>query len=398
MKILLVNKFLFPKGGAETYVLKIGKELEKMGHEVQFFGMDDENRIVGNAVGKYISKMDFHTKKIERFFYPFKIIYSLEARIKIKDVLLDFKPDVVHLNNFNFQITPSILYEIKRIEKILGKKIKVVYTAHDSQLICPNHLMYISHKRTVCEKCLGGKFVNCTKKKCIHNSRIKSILGSIEGYLYYWLKTYKLIDLIICPSDFLNQKLRTNSLLVQKTITLHNFIDTDTMLCKNKEDYIIYFGRYSYEKGIELLLEICRRLPDIPFVFAGSGPLEDQVNNIENIRNVGFLTGERLRDTISKARISIFPSVCYENCPFSVIESQMYGTPLIAANIGGVPEIIKDGETADLFESGNADDLQEKILKLWNDRERLEKYTKNCREMKYDTLSEYCCKLLNLYK
>ena len=146
------------------------------------------------------------------------------------------------------------------------------------------------------------------------------------------------------------------------------------------------------------MLEICRRLPDIPFVFAGSGPLEDQVNNIENIRNVGFLTGERLRDTISKARISIFPSVCYENCPFSVIESQMYGTPLIAANIGGVPEIIKDGETADLFESGNADDLQEKILKLWNDRERLEKYTKNCREMKYDTLSEYCCKLLNLYK
>ena len=113
MKILLVNKFLYPNGGSETYIFELGKELVRQGHEVQYFGMEHEGRVVGNHAESYTSNMDFHSGKLDKLLYPFKIIYSVEARQKIRAVLDDFSPDVVHLNNINFQLTPSIIYELR---------------------------------------------------------------------------------------------------------------------------------------------------------------------------------------------------------------------------------------------------------------------------------------------
>ena len=139
MKVLIVNKFLHPNGGSETYIFRIGEMLVRMGHEVEYFGMEHEKRCVGNRKDSYTSNMDFHEGKLGKLLYPFKIIYSMEARKKIRVVLEDMKPDVVHINNFNFQLTPSILYEIRAYEKKVKRKIKIVYTAHDSQLVCPNH-------------------------------------------------------------------------------------------------------------------------------------------------------------------------------------------------------------------------------------------------------------------
>ena len=115
MKVLMVNKFLFENGGSETYVFTLGKQLEKNGHEVQYFGMEHPDRVVGNRINAYTSNMDFHTGKFTKIFYPFQIIYSRTARKKIRLVMEDFDPDVVHLNNFNFQLTPAIIYEIKEL-------------------------------------------------------------------------------------------------------------------------------------------------------------------------------------------------------------------------------------------------------------------------------------------
>ena len=158
MKILMVNKFLFQNGGSETYIFELGKQLEREGHEVQFFGMEHPERIVGNRVNSYTPGMDFHTGKHSRIFYPLRIIYSKTARKKIRCVLEDFGPDVVHLNNFNFQLTPSIIYEIKKYEKSAGKRIKILYTAHDTQLVCPNHLMRIPATGELCQRCLSQGF------------------------------------------------------------------------------------------------------------------------------------------------------------------------------------------------------------------------------------------------
>ena len=118
MKILMVNKFLYPNGGSETYIFELGKYLISQGHEVEYFGMEHEGRIVGNRADAYTSDMDFHGGSIfSKLTYPIKTIYSREARKKIRLVLDDFQPDVVHLNNFNFQLTPSIILEVRRWSK-----------------------------------------------------------------------------------------------------------------------------------------------------------------------------------------------------------------------------------------------------------------------------------------
>ena len=162
--------------------------------------------------------------------------------------------------------------------------------------------------------------------RCIHGSLLRSMLGTIEGYLYRQLKTYRFLDTIICPSKFMADKMNTNPLFRSKTVVLHNFIDNVEWKEVEKENYVLYFGRYSEEKGIRTLIEVCKTLPHIPFVFAGTGPMECKAEGVANIKNVGFQSGKNLELLIRKARLSIYPSEWYENCPFSVMESQMYGT------------------------------------------------------------------------
>ncbi len=398
MKILIVNKFLYPNGGSETYIFKIGEQLRQMEHEVQYFGMEHEGRTVGNQAESYTANMDFHTGKMQKLVYPFKIIYSAEARRKIRLVLEAFQPDVVHLNNFNFQLTPSILYEIRKYERTSGNTVKIFYTAHDSQLVCPNHLMQNPITGERCVQCLEKGFHCCTKNRCIHGSRIKSILGSIEGMIYKSLRTYSQIDTIICPSNFLKDKLDTNPILRKTTIVMHNFVDRQELTNHPKENFVLYFGRYSIEKGIETLVKACKALPDIPFRFAGSGAYEEQVNSCKNIENMGFLSGKELFSMIAAACFTVFPSECYENCPFTVMESLICGTPVIGSNLGGTPELLKQGVTGELFEGGNAQELAGKIADLWMNRELLEQYTENCKEVYFDTVQEYCEKLIVLYQ
>lgn len=399
MKILMVNKFLYPNGGSETYIFKLGAELARRGHRVEYFGMEHEGRIVGNHAGSYTGTMDFHTGKWSRLLYPFKIVYSVEARKKIREVLEDFVPDVVHLNNFNFQLTPSIIYEIRDFDKRHGRKTTLVYTAHDYQWVCPNHMFRIPESGELCMRCAKEGFGNCMKYRCIHNSKIKSVLGSIEGMLYHTLKTYRKVDLIICPSEFMNKSLSCDPTLRGKTVTLHNFIDEAGDGAEaGKKEYILYFGRYSEEKGVKTLLEVCRRLPEISFVFAGSGPLKEEIGTCPNIEDKGFLNGEELKKLVQEARFVVFPSEWYENCPFSVMEAQTYRTPVVASSLGGTSELVRHGITGELFEGGNKDDLAEKIIKLWKDEELCRKYADNCRETAFDTLAEYADKVLKIYR
>jgi len=397
MKILMVNKFLYPNGGSETYVFKLGACLKEQGHPVEYFGMEHEKRIVGNRVESYTSNLDFHTGGISKLAYPFKIIYSSEARSKIRKVLDDFLPDVVHLNNFNFQLTPSLIYEIRKFARENQRNIQIVMTAHDYQLVCPNHMMRNPLTQSNCERCLGGHFFNCTTGKCIHGSTVKSAIGMVEGYFYKALKTYQYLDRIICPSQFLAEKLNSNPLFRDKTIVIHNFIDEVPWKHTAKENYVLYFGRYSAEKGILTLLEVCQSLPEIPFVFAGAGPLEGQVYEQPNIENVGFQTGDALESLIRKARFCVFPSEWYENCPFTVMEAQMYGTPVLAADIGGIPELIQTSYTGELFRSGDKKQLKEKIQTLWQDENKVAQYSKNCQDIHFDKTGDYVEKLLRIY-
>lgn len=398
MKILMINKFLHPNGGSETYIFKLGGYLQEKKHQVQFFGMDHKDRCVGNRVNIYTSGMDFHDGlKLSKLSYPIKTIYSKEARIKIRKVLDDLRPDVCHLNNFNYQLTPSVILEIIKWKKESGHVCRIIFTAHDYQLICPNHMCNIPDTHKNCEKCLGGHFINCLKGRCIHGSMVKSAIGMLEAEFWKRNGVYRYIDKIICPSGFLKSKMDSDPMFATKTETLHNFIEPVKWKDVQKKDYVLYFGRFSEEKGIKTLLKACEALPKIEFIFAGTGPLQKMVDKIDNIKNVGFQTGETLERLIREARFSIYPSEWYENCPFSVIESQLYGTPVLGANIGGIPELIKVGKTGELFKSGDVEDLIKKIRSLWEDRELTDRYSSNCKDVNFTTMEGYCDRLLEIY-
>ena len=396
MKILMVNKFLYPRGGCETYMLKLSEELKAKGHEIEYFGMYDQNNTVGNSKGLYTTNMDFHSKGLARFLYPFKIIYSLEAYRKISKVLDDFKPDIVHMNNINFQLTPSMIYAIKK------RNIPLVQTVHDYQMICPNHLLYSFGEVKPCERCINGSKFNCFKHSCIHGSRAKSLIGAIEAKLYSILKTYKKVDLYVCPSKFLENKLLSASDIYQgKTFAIHNFIEKKPIPQALNEDkpYVAFASRLSKEKGVTLLAEAAKMLPDVQFVIAGNGPDDEALKNIPNVTMKGFITGDELISLIANARVMILPSVWYENCPLNILETHSFGVPVITMNSGGMAELVEDGKTGLLVHEPTATAISTAIKKCFDDEEFYSQLRQNCAKRRDEIIEvgAYCDVLIDKY-
>ncbi|MBQ8578759.1 MAG: glycosyltransferase [Clostridia bacterium] len=410
MNILLINKFLYPRGGAETYLLKLGKALAGAGHAVSYFGMAHPDNCVGNRAGLYTKQLDFHdgSSPIEKLTYPLRIIRSGEAKTKLRAVMEDFRPDVVHINNFNYQLTPTVLEAAEEYRRENNPALRVVYTAHDSQLVCPGHLMYRPDTHTVCDACLGHHPWNCVKRRCIHGSRLRSLLGAIESEYWYRKKIYAVLDAVICPSADMKRALDTDPTLRARTVVLRNFVEKPQMPLSTETEtpppvpsdrYVLYFGRYAEEKGIRTLLSACRALPDVPFIFAGSGELKTLIagEHLPNVRDVGFLSGENLDTLVRGARFTVCMSECSENCPFSVMESIMHGTPVLGSDRGGIPELIDDGKTGWLCPAGDCDALAEKIRTLW-DGDMPEMCRENCTPETFDDMETYLGKLMGIYR
>lgn len=418
MRVLIVNKFLYPNGGSETYIFKLGQELERQGHRVEYFGMEHEGRIVGNRADSYTQPMDFHGSGAAALTYPFRIIYSREAREKMRPVLEELQPDVVHLNNINFQLTPSVIDEARDFERkhpdlyaYAGRSLKIFCTAHDAQWVCPNHELRVPSTGELCMRCIDGSFDGCIRNRCIHGSKLRSLLGAREAAFYEKRGTYAEVDRVICPSAFLEGVLQHNRHLKGRTIAMHNFMDIPEAQGEQTktpdraaggQGYVLYFGRYAPEKGIATLMKAAGALPEIPFVFAGSGPLRDLIRG-GNVTEKGFLTGGALQEVIRGARFVVYPSEWYENCPFSVMEAQGYGVPVLASDIGGTPELIcrtPGQETGELFQEGDAEDLTARIRELYGDAARTDRMSANCAAWTaghFDTLETYVRKLTRLY-
>lgn len=399
MKILMVNKFLYPRGGAESYMLKIGAYLAAQGHQIEYFGMYDSQNTVFNHAGVYTSNMDFRKRSFAQLLYPFRILYSLEAKKKIAAVLDDFQPDVVHMNNINFQLTPSIIDEIK------SRGIPLIQTVHDYQMICPNHLLYNFNRKEICEKCIHGSKWNCVKGKCIHNSLPKSILGWLEALLYRARGTYRKVDRYICPSYFLERKLlEADGLFQGKTTVIHNYIELPELnaqqIWKNKKNYVVFAGRLDFEKGILPLAKAASLLPDVTFKVAGSGPQRQVLEGIPNLHLTGFLTGDALTQLISHAALSVAPSIWYENCPISILESISLGTPVLSVNAGGMAELVQPGITGELISPITGENLAKKIEKMLTQPDKLQEMSQNCIKIRdsFLTLEQYCQQLMEIYQ
>jgi len=380
MKIFLINKFLFPKGGDAISTLTTGELLKKKGHEVYFWGMKHPKNPKYEFEELFIDYIDYYKSMgfVEKLKIASKILYSFEAKKKIDPLLNKIKPDIIHLNNFAHQISPSILDVIKKY------KIPTVMTMHDYKLVCPAYSMLSKGKP--CEKCKNGRYYYCFLNKCTKNSYFKSLINTLEMYLHHkFLRIYNKIDIFIAPSRFMLNKVKEMG-FKGEIVYLPNFVNLEEFEPNYnwEENSIVYVGRLSFEKGIKTLIEAVKGL-NVGLKIIGNGPLrqesEEKVKN-ENIKNVkflGFKKGKELKEEIKKAMFTVLPSECYENNPRSVIESFALGKPVVGARIGGIPELVIDHETGMTFEPGDTEDLREKIGFMLNNKDIIEKMGKNAR-------------------
>ena len=328
MKILLVNKFHYLKGGSEKYYFELAELLKKHGHEVAFFSMEDEKNIHTENKEYFVKPIDLNNgSKLKAL----DVIYSRENKKKMEETLDDFKPDIVHLNNFQRQLSASIIEPIKK------KSIPIVFTAHDVQAICPAITM-LDNDKNICEQCMSGKYINCIKKKCNKGSTLKSIIGALEGRYYKNKKIYtEQIDCIITPSEFYKKKFVQDGIQENKIEAIHNFINIEEYnLSVEDEGYALYFGRLSKEKGILNLIKAFSKLKSGQLYIAGEGEEKETIekmvkdNHLENrIKLLGFLNSDEMKETIGKCKFVIVPSIWYENCPYSVMETLAIGKPVI---------------------------------------------------------------------
>ncbi|MFZ4632502.1 MAG: glycosyltransferase [Patescibacteria group bacterium] len=370
MKILQVNKFYYPRGGADKYFIDLSRELEKDGHEAAIFSMQHPKNLKTPFSEYFVSRFSFNEgSKLNFLKAPGRIIYSLEAKRKFKKLVNDFKPDIIHIHNIYHQISPSILDVAKEY------KIPVVMHLHDYKLICPNYQLFVAGR--TCEACNPKKYCHCIKNKCFKKSLAKSILAALEMYIHHSvLKIYeKNITTFIAPSGFMKEKLISFSWPENKIKIITNPFSPELSRNDNdkniiEEDYLLYFGRLSKEKGLETLISAAA-ITNSKIKLAGVGPEKEKLEKIShdlkvNTEFLGFTSGEELKLTILKAKAIIIPSIWYENMPLSLLEALNLGKLVIASNIGGIPEIIKDGQNGFLFKAGDKNDLALKIKNLDN--------------------------------
>jgi len=364
MKILLVNKFWFIKGGAERVVLATKKLLETAGHEVEIFGMQDPRNIFQN---EYFTKLvDYEAKGFWAHLNAgLRAIYNKEAKNKFAQLVDSFQPDIIHFHNIYHQLSTSLLDVVKE------KKLKAVMTLHDYKLISPNYNLF--HHGKIQEECAGGKYYQCVLHNCLENFG-RSWLGTIEAY-YSAGKYQNTIKKFISPSNFLRDKFIANGFGKDNIVVINNPFAKNVGEAKANGKYVLFAGRLTKEKGADLLLKVAEQLPKIKFKIVGDGPLanslrqEKQAKNLINVELTGYQQGEELDNLYLNAEMVVAPSVWYENAPLSVLEGMGAGKIVLGSEIGGIPEILP---TEFLFKPGDVLGIVEKI-KFWHEKSVEEK-------------------------
>lgn len=365
MKILLVNKFHYLKGGSEKYYFTIADTLKAMGHDVVYFSMHDEKNIPCKQDKYFVSSVGVNSNFKGKIKMALNMNYSKESYKKMNDLLDNEKPDVAILNLVHKQITLSIIPALKK------HNVKIIWTMHDLITVCPSYTM-IDGNGNICEKCLHGDFKQCYKNNCAHGSKLMSYLSYKEAMYIKKHRYYDDVDLYVCPSRFYYNKLNEAAFTKSKIIYLPNPLPLDTkyQINTNVENYLLYFGRLSKEKGISMLINAMKQV-NYKLIILGTGPIENELKELINKENLndkvsmlGFKTGIELQKYINNAKAVVLPSQWYENGPYSAMEAMALGKPLIVSNYGGLPELVEDSINGYIFK--NQDELVDSINKIIN--------------------------------
>jgi len=346
MKILIVHNNYGKYSGEEAVVDKMAAMFRENGHTVSMLRMSSEEC------------RDNFAGQVKGFLCG---IYSPKGVKGLREALYRECPDVVNVHNLYPFISPAALFECRKAG------VPVVMTIHNFRLICPTGLFM--RGGVPCELCLQkGNEWSCVRYNCEH-SLPKSVGYTLRNVYARWTGAYKKnVDRFACITDFQRKKLIEAGYDARKIAVIPNSAQAPESYEPTLGEYVAYIGRLSYEKGYDLLLEVARRNPDIDFRFAGAKREQCDDSIPDNVSFEGYLHGEDLQNFIRNARFTVMPSRCYEGFPMAILESAQYGKPTIGPDHGGFTEIIGAGDSAvgRLFCPGDVDDMESKVVELWN--------------------------------
>lgn len=295
----------------------------------------------------------------------FSSAWNADSAAKVKEEIAAFHPDIIHVHNFFFRASPSVIVEAHR------QKIPVIVTLQNFRLVCVNALLMRDNK--VCELCLHHTIPWWgILYGCYHQSKIQSGAVAWMSGLHKLLGTWRnKVDLFITPAEFARQKLINSSLkIAPANITVkRNFVhDPGVGLPEDRSSSYLFVGRLSKEKGIHLLAKCFSRLPDEELIVAGDGPeLEELMRLYGHLPNIKFL-GKRDKVAVfslmKSCRALIFPSTWYEGSPVTIIEAFATGTPVIASRIGAMAEMIVHNHNGFWFNTGDETSLLEAVAEM----------------------------------
>ena len=368
-RVLLVTKFYRDYGGDCIHVRALERLLRVHGHEVAVMTMEQPDTAVPTeGVRMYTVSPVNPTGPLGDKLRAVPRIFGGGMNRAVKDALDSFRPDVVHLHNVHSYLSPAIA----RIAH--GRGIRVVWTLHDYKLICPAYTMM--RRGAVCAECLDSP-LSVVRGRCMKGSLAASALSCAEALWWNAGRLARWTDAFICPSEFMRGMMERGGYPPEKLITLPNFLPTAPACGGDERSGVCYIGRLSAEKGLYGLVEAAKK-GKWTLVLAGDGPeregLEKAAEGCGNITFAGRLTPAECAALLVRSRVSVVPSVWYENCPLSVIESLCAGTPVAAAQIGGLPELIDSPMAGRVFRHDSPDALLDAVNELYDsdvDRRRL---------------------------
>ncbi len=355
--VLAVNNHHHLVGGSERYYLELGKLLESRGHRVVHLSTKDPRNHAPSGPALFLEPVDLAhpgPRDLLRFHY------SRRSAGAVRQLLREHAPDVAHLHIYYGHMTASILAPLRRAG------VPIVQTLHEYKLICPVYRL-VSGDR-VCEACDGGRFWRALPRRCNRGSLARTALSVSESYVSRWLGAVRHVDHFLASSDFLRRKVIEHGLPAERVSWLPSFVDAAALEpARSPGRHLLYFGRLERLKGVLTLLEAARELGDLPLLVAGQGEARPEIEaricagGLDHVRLLQPRDGPELHALIRESLCSVLPSEWYENCPMSVLETMALGRPVVAARIGGIPELVREGETGLLFEPGNAEELAQRL-------------------------------------
>lgn len=356
--LLSINNYYYRRGGAESLYLDQNHLLEQSGWNVVPFAMQHDNNLPSPWHQYFVNEIEYGkpVSLFKKLGNAQKIIYSFEARKQIGRLIDAVRPDIAHAHNVYHHLSPSIFSLLK------SRNIPTIVTLHDLKLACPAYKMLTEDG--ICERCKGGNLWHVASLRCMKNSRALSLLVMLESYTHRLLGSYsKSVDCFIVPSRFYIDKLVEWGWPRERFAHVPNFVDLRALAPRGVPpgSAFLFAGRLAPEKGLPTFIRAAA-MAGVKVWIVGTGPELEKLRRLASdlgadVTFFGYQSGDALHDLISASRALVLPSEWYENAPVSVLEAYALERPVIGADIGGIPELIREGGTGALFPSGDADAL-----------------------------------------